>query len=265
MARKKPQPQQTTPRPRDAKGRFITSKVATPVKVTSTKKTAPPVQVERVKNEAKVKAGKIRQAGAIKDERGRFASKYFVNEVKKTILATKKIDVSKINSDQTEKIDKLLQDAKVKPEQIKKFYDANKEIFEDLKQKGKLKGTSKNSNQIETAIRNYKGKLIVIDENGNEKELTSAQVNYKLIRLKNALQSNINAVDFSIRPTLTLDGKMILKIPSATAVLKGLREKLGLTSKQSFDEVDSLEIAEALDELLKEMYEDESDINFYIS
>lgn len=265
MAQKTPKKATQQARPRDAKGRFISSKIATPVKVTSTKKTAPPVQIERVKNEAKVRAGKIRQANAIKDERGRFASKFFVNEVKKTILATKKIDVSKIASDQTDKIDQLLKEVKVKPEQVKKFFEQNKEIFENLKERGALKGTSKNSNQIENTLKNYKGKFVVIDENGNEKEFTQAQVKYKLVRLKNALQSSINAVDFSIRPTLTLDGKMILKIPSATAVIKGLREKLGLTSKQSFDEVDSLEIAEALDELLKEFYEDESDINFYIS
>lgn len=264
MAQKKPQKQQGAPRPRDAKGRFISAKSVKPVKVTN-KKIASPVLVERVKDQKKVLAGKARQATGIKDDKGRFVSKFLANEIKKTVLAVNKIDVSKINADQTEKINQLLKDAKIKPQDVKKFYEKNPLAFEDLKTKATFKGTSKNSNQIEKAIKNYKGKILIQNETGELKEVTQAQAKYKLVRLKNALQSAINLADFAIRPNLTLDGKMILKIPSATKVLKDLREALGLEKNESFDDIDSRDIAEALETILNGYYENENDLFFYIS
>ena len=265
MAQKKPQKPQSTPRARDAKGRFISAKVVAPVKVSRTKKAVAPIQPERQKNEAKVRAGKIRQATAIKDERGRFASKLFVNEVKKTILAINKIDVSKINSDQSEKIEQLLKEAKIKPADVAKFYKKNPLAFEDLKTKAVFRGTSKNNNQIETAIEKYKGKFFLRNEKGELKEVTKAQAKYNLVRFENALKSEFNLAGFSIHPRLTLDGKMILKIPSPTKLLKDAREKLGLKKGESFDGIDSATLNETLQELLNEYYDDENDIDLYIS
>ena len=237
-----------TQRARDSRGRFISS---------GTKPT-------KTKDSKRVEAGKKRDSGAIRDEKGRFISAVLSNEIKKTVLATKKIDVSKINSDQTEKINQLLKEAKVTPQQVKKFYQKNQDIFEDIVTRGELKGTSKNSNQIEKAIREYKGKIFVNDGTG-PKEVSKEKAIYQITRLKSFLSDNINVVDFTVLPVLSLDGKMKLNIPNPQKLLKDIKEYLGAKTTEDLEEFSGAEIMEALSEILNGTYQDEPDIIIYAS
>jgi hypothetical protein len=225
------------------------------------KKSAP--KVERIKDEKKVKAGKVRQATGIKDSSGRFVSKIFTNEIKKTLLATKKVDVSKIKSDQSETIDKLLKDAKVTPKQIKSFYEKNKQIFEDLNTFGNLKGTSKNSNQIEKAIDKYKGKILINDGTGF-KEVTKTEAKFQFANFKQLLSSNINVVEFYVKPTLSINGTMKINLPEPKEFRKKIKKYFEITNLKDLDNFTAEEISEAIKEILEEMF-DEPDIVVIIS
>lgn len=230
----------------------------------SAKKSTPQSKPERIKDPKKVQAGKIRQAGAIRDKSGKFANPILVNEIKKTFLATKKIDVSKINADQTAKIDQLLKDAKIKPEQVKKFYDQNKKVFDDLQTFGKLKGTSKNSNQIEKAITDYKGKIFI--NNGKKViEVSKSEAKLKLISFKSFLSNNINVVDFTLKPTLSIDGTLTINLPNEKKLLKDLKKYFGVTKTEELEEFTGEEISEALADILSEMYDGEEDLIIYAS
>lgn len=241
-------------RPRDEKGRFI--KVVRPEPT--------PEKIIKPRDEKKSIAGKKRASTGIRNERGQYVSKIFANEVKKTLLATKRVDVSKVNADQSTKIDSLLKDAKVTPAQVKRFYEQNKEIFEDLKTFGKLKGTSKNSNQIEKGIDEYKGKIF-INDGGKVKEVTKSEAKLKLIKFKSFLSSNINVVDFTLKPTFDIDGKMTLNLPEPKKLLQDLKTFFGVKTTEELEEFSGVEIMEALEEILSEMYGEESDLTIYAS
>lgn len=221
-------------------------------------------KIERIKDPKKVLAGKIRQANAIRDKSGKFASPILVNEIKKTLLATKKIDVSKINADQTAKINELLKDAKIKPETVKKFYEQNKKIFDDLQTFGKLKGTSKNSNQFEKAITNYKGKIFL--NNGKKIiEVSKSEAKLKLISFKSFLSNNINIVDFTIKPTLSIDGTLTFNLPDEKELIKNLKKYFGVRTNRQLEDFTGEEITEALQDIILSMFEGEDDITLYAS
>jgi hypothetical protein len=247
-------------RQRDEKGRFISNPKTKPSKQPDVKSK---VQ-ETSKDSLKVKAGKQRSSTGIRDKNGRYVSKIFTNEVKKTILATKKIDVSKINPDQTEKIDKLLKEAKVSAKEIKRFYEKNQFIFEDLLEKGKLKGTSKNSTQIENTIENYKGKIF-INDGKNIKEYSKSDAKLLLVSFKSFLSDNINVVDFTLKPTLTLDGTLTINIPDSKKLLKDIKTYFGVTNKADLEDFTGAEIMEALEDILNGYYGEESDLIIYAS
>lgn len=237
-----------TQRHRDNRGRFIASGK----------------KVTKAKNPAKVAAGKKRFSAAIRDEKGRYISAVLSNEIKKTVLATKKIDVSKIPSDQTGKINQLLKEAKVTPAQVKKFYEQNQDIFEDIVKRGEIKGTSKNSNQIEKAIREYKGKIFINDGTG-PKEVSKEKAIFEITRFKSFLSDNINVVDFTVMPKLSLDGKLNLNIPNAKNLLKQVREYLGAKNNDELADFTGPEIMEALNDILSGIYDDEQDLIIYAS
>lgn len=251
MAKKQP-----TQRPRDAKGRFIK---ATP----EPQQKAPKTEAKKV-DKVKSEAGKKRASTGIRNERGQYVSKIFSNEIKKTLLATKRVDVSKVNSDQSAKIDELLKGAKVTPLQVKKFYEKNKEIFEDLRTFGKLKGTSKNSNQIEKAINDYKGEIL-INDGTKVKTVNKSEAKLLLTKFKSFLSSNINVVDFTLNPMFDIDGKMTLNLPDPKKLLKDLKTYFGVTTTEELDEFSGPEIMEALETILSDMYGEETDLTIYAS
>lgn len=266
MAKQKKKIEIKQPRARDEKGRFKKVEIVEPKPQPkpSAKKSTPQQAPERIKDPKKVLAGKIRQQQAIRDKSGKFANPILVNEIKKTLLATKKVDVSKINADQTAKIDQLLKDAKVKPEEVKKFYEQNKKVFDDLQTFGKLKGTSKNSNQIEKAITDYKGKIFI--NNGKEIiEVTKSEAKLKLISFKSFLSNNINVVDFTIKPTLSIDGTLTFNLPDEKQLLKDLKKFFGVRTVGQLEQFTGAEITEALEEILNDTYDEESDIIIYAS
>lgn len=264
MAKQKKKIETKQPRARDEKKRFKKIEIVQPKPKPSAKKSTPQQAPERIKDPKKVQAGKIRQAGAIRDNTGKFANPILVNEIKKTLLATKKVDVSKINADQGAKIDQLLKDAKIKPEQVKKFYEQNKKVFEDLQTFGKLKGTSKNSNQIEKSISQYKGKIFL--NNGKKIiEVSKSEAKLKLISFKSFLSNNINVVDFTIKPTLSIDGTLTINLPDEKKLLKDLKKYFGVRTVAQLEDFTGAEITEALQEILSETYEGEEDIIIYAS
>ena len=230
----------------------------------SSKKTPQKKVIARVKDQKKVDAGKVRQSTGIKNEKGQFVSKIFTNAIKQTILATKKIDVSKINSDQTAKIDELIKEAKITPLQIKRFYDQNKDIFTDLNTFGKLKGTSKNKNQLDKAIENYKGKIFV--NNGLEKkEVSKVELKFQVAQFNQLLSSNINLVNFILKPTLSIEGTMQFNLPDVKDFRKKIKERFEITNMKQLDEFETADVSEVLQELLKDYYGDEPDIFLIIS
>lgn len=219
-----------------------------------------------IKNPAKVAAGKARAAAAIKDKSGRYVSKIFETEVKKTFLATKKVDVSKIAADKTEVVNQLLKDAGITQKEIKKFYDTHQFIFDDMVKNARLKGTSKNSNQLEKALTEYKGKVIIDYGNGKVKEVTAIKADMELKKFKQFLSSELNVVDFTIHPTFDFDGKMTLQVPDAKKLVKDLREYFGLEKDQDFDDIEGAELTDAIKNILQGIYgEDETDIVIYAS
>ena len=253
MAKKKPQPQQPQPRPRDVKGRFT--------KATPTKKiTVTPVKIKDAK---KVAAGKVRAATGIK-ENGKYVSKIFSNEVAKTLLATKKINVSKVHADNTEKIKELLKEAKLTPAQVKKFYEKNKTIFEDLKTFGNIKGTAKNSNQMENILETYKGKIFIND--GEEiKEVSKGAAKYELVKFKNFLSSTLNVVEIAYLPVYNISGEMTINIPNGKELFERLKLIFGVKSKKELDEIDGSDLMEAIKEILNDIYNGEPNIIIYVS
>lgn len=221
-------------------------------------------KVIKAKNPKKVLAGKIRQATGIKDASGRYVSKIFINEIKKTILSTKKVDVSKIHSDQSDKINELLKDSKISPKEVKKFYEQNKEIFEDLNTFGKLKGTSKNRNQIDKAIDKYKGKMFV--NNGTElKEVSKVDLKYQLASFNQLLSSNINLVDFVLRPTFSIDGTMTINLPDIKDFRKEIKKHFRITNMKSLEDFETADIIEGLQTILKGYFGEVTDIILIIS
>jgi len=229
----------------------------------SSKKIAPD-KVIKAKDPKKVLAGKMRQATGIKDSSGKYVSKIFINEIKKTILSTKKVDVSKIHSDQSEKINELLKDSKISPKEVKKFYEQNKEIFEDLNTFGKLKGTSKNKNQIDKAIEKYKGKMFV--NNGTEtNEVSKVDLKYQLASFNQLLSSNINLVDFVLRPTFSINGTMTINLPDIKDFRKKIKNHFGITNMKSLEDFETADIIEGLQKILKGYFGEVTDIILIIS
>jgi len=251
MANKKKTPKKSAPKKAVAKPKKTPPKKQT--------KKAPPVPVDTKKS----KAGKVRGSTAIRDSKGRYVTKLFANEVKLTLLASKGIDVKKVHADNFKKIDKLIKENKVKPQEVKKYYEKRKFIFEELNEKGELKGTWKNSNQLQEAIEEYQGEIFI--NNGNKtKKVTKDEASLIINRFKTSVVGSINAQDFAVMPTLSLSGKMTFNIPSPTKLDKELMKYFGIEDIEELDEFDAAEISEALTIVLEFIY-GEPDLVLYIS
>lgn len=253
MAKKKPQQIKPQPRPRDAKGRFI--------KATPTPQ--PQQKPERIKDAKKVAAGKVRAATGIK-ENGKYITKIFSNEIARTLLAEKNINVSNVHADQTEKIEQLLKEAKLTKKEIKNFYEQRKDIFDDLKLFGSIKGTAKNSNNMEKILDTYKGKIFI--NNGEEvKEVSKGTAKYELVKFKNFLSSTLNVVEIAYLPVFSTSGEMTINIPDGKQLFENLKLYFGVTNKKSLDEIDGDDLMKAIEEILKDLYNDETNIIIYVS
>jgi len=211
-----------------------------------------------IKDPKKVAAGKARAANAIKDSSGRYVSRILYNEIAKITLAVKGIDVSKISGEQTQKITSLMSEAKVSAKEVKNLYENNPVIFEAMINEGKITGTNKNSNQLEKSISDYTGQIII-----NGEERTQAEAKKDLMSFKQYITANFSVVDFTIKPSLSFDGKMILNIPDVKEILKHLKEHFELSSIKDLAEIDPAEITEALQEYFDD--HDEYDIVMYAS
>jgi hypothetical protein len=244
-----------------------TSKKSAPKKAVATPKKTPPKKITKKAppvDTKKYKAGKVRGSTAIRDSKGRYVSKLFANEVKLTLLASKGIDVKKVHADNFKKIDALIKENKIKPEGVKKFYDKNKFIFEELNEKGKLKGTWKNSNQLQDAIEGYQGEIF-INTGTKIKKVTKDEASLIINRFKTSVVGSINAQDFAVLPTFTLSGTMTFNIPSPTKLNKELMKFFGIEDIEELDEFDAAEISEALTSVLESIYGGEPDLVLYIS
>lgn len=218
-----------------------------------------------IKNPAKVAAGKARQATGIKDSKGKYVTKVYQNEIAKIAAAIRGINVTKIDSTNDEQIKQLLIDAKLTGREVKQIFESKPEAFERLREEGVIKQTFKDSEDIEEIIRNFKGKFII--DNGTASEaVTSEEAIYKLQHFKQYLKSNINAVDFSIMPKISLDGKLTLSIPSPNEIVQKLKEYFDVSSIKELYNSEAAEITEAVNEVISDMYsEDEPPLIIYCS
>lgn len=214
--------------------------------------------IPHIKDPKKVAAGKARAANAIKDNNGRYVSKILYNEISKIVLATKGHDVSKISGEQTQKITSLMSEAKVTAKEVKNLYEKKPVIFEAMINEGSITGTNKNSYQLEKSIGNFSGNIFI---NGEEK--TQAEAKLSLVKFKQYLSTNINVVDFTIKPKLSFDGKMILNIPDVKDLMKHLKEYFGVNTIKELDEFEGAEISEALESYFDD--NDNYDIVIYAS
>jgi hypothetical protein len=214
------------------------------------KKSAP----GRVKDSKKVAAGKARAEQALKDAKGRYVSQTLAGEIQRIYLATKKINVADIKPDNKKKLTEVLRENKITGKQVAEFYKQNKEIFEDVILKGTIQGTSTNSNNTKKAIDKYTGQLFVDRGNGDIKKVTKAQLKLHIDRFKQAVSANLNAIDFSVNPLLTFDGKATYQIPRASDLYAYLKEYFGIKNLEELEEFTGAEINEAVNEFLQGLY-----------
>lgn len=213
------------------------------------------VTTPHIKDPKKVAAGKARAASAIKDSSGRYVSKILYNEIAKISLAVKGVDVSKISAEQTKKITSLMSEAKVTAKEVKNLYENNPVIFEAMINEGKITGTNKNSNQLEKSISDFSGDIYV-----NGKQRTQAEAKRDLMHFKQYLNTNINVVDFTIKPKLTFDGKMILNIPPLKDIMQHLKNAFDVKNIKDLSDISGAEITESL----QDFFEDNDDYEIVI-
>lgn len=207
-----------------------------------------------VKNPKKVAAGKARAEKGIKDSTGKYVSKTFENELARTLLANKGIDVSKVKPDQDEKIKKLLDDAGVTKKEIKQMYLNAPDFFDDLKKTLKLTGTMKDGNQVEKVIDEYKGKFLIIDTpEGTPRPVSKTEIKLELIKFKQFLSGKINVVDFGLSPILSVfEGTATYHIPNVELLLQELKSSLNVSTDKQLKKKDGTEVMEAINNILKE-------------
>lgn len=211
---------------------------------------------KKIKDPKKVAAGKARHSLAIRDSKGKFISPILYNEIAKIVLASNGKDVSKINAEQTSKITELISISKITKAQIKDTYESNRKTFNDIIKNGEITGTSRNSNQIEKTISDFKGDIFI-----NEKKVNKSQAKMQVVRFKQFLSVNINVVDFTVKPTLTFDGKIKFNIPNVRKLVKDLMEYFGVENVDGLEDISGAEISEAIADLLG----DDSGIVIYAS
>lgn len=197
----------------------------------------------------------------LRDERGRFVPKIFNEQVIRSLAAQKNVSNFKGEGKavKEKKVNEIIEEAKISPKELHSFYKQNNDLFLDMLHTGSLKTLPQNSGQLEKTLSKYKGEIIL-----NGESVTRAEAKLALLTFKQALSTEINAVDFTIQSELSFDGKMSINIPSPKHIIKELVEYFGVESPDGLDEFTGAEITEALGEILNKEY-GEGEIVIYAS
>lgn len=208
-------------------------------------KTQKPIHI---KNPKKVAAGKARAATAIKDKQGKYIGKFLYNEVARIALAIKGNDVTKVNADNTKEIAALMRNSGVSTKEVKELYENNPIAFEDIIERGNITGTSKNSNQTEKSIDNFKGDFYLNGMHVNKTKMKKA-----LLDFKQFLSVNLNVVDFTLRPVLSYAGELHYNIPDIRKLIKGVMNYFEVDNVDELSQFDVAEMTDAIADVLSEM------------
>ena len=228
-----------------------------------------PQQAPRIKDPKKVLAGQARAAKGLKDAKGRYVTRVTETHVKKLVLANKGVDTSNIWADQHSKVNNIFKEAGITTAELKRYYEFNRESFEEMEETGTLKGTTKNSNQLDETIREYTGKKIIIDTGNGIKELSKEEVLLRVQKFEQFLATEMNAVDIIVTPYFKFDGELSFKIPDIKTLNKLCREREDMTLSEYSETHEAADTGQLLKELMAEMYgedpEDFSDVVVFIS
>lgn len=165
----------TAPRERDAKGRFIAAN-----KPQQSNRPAP-----KQKDPAKVRAGKIRAAKALRDSAGKLTSNNLAEIVRRDAQA------AGIES----------------AEQVTRFFQQNERAYKHV---GAILTTSRDTERIKKDLKDYRGRVFLNDE-----KTTKARAAKELSDFQNFVKTELDAKTFLIFSSysLTIDGKLNLLIP----------------------------------------------------
>jgi hypothetical protein len=190
----------------------------------------------------------------LRDEKGRFVTKIFQEQVTRALAAQKGFDNFEGDGKRRKQknVENVKKEAKISPKELFVFYKENEEIFLDMLHNSSLKELPKNSNQLERDITNYKGEIIL-----NGETVSNSEAKLSLLKFKQLLSSEINVVDFTIKPEILFDGKMIINIPDANKILSELMEYFGVKNVDELGEFSGAELTEALSEILDAEFGDE--------
>lgn len=202
----------------------------------------------RTKDEAlyikKIEAGKARAANAIKDDSGRYVTRVFKEQLIKDLAATKGID-TRTEKGRDKSIDQILSEAKISEREQKRFFDVNREQYNEMIRTQSIQKTNRNSNQLENDLSEYSGRIIV-----NGERMTSSEAKKELLEFRQYLQTRINCVDFYMKPELSFKGEMKIDIPNAKQLIKDLKEYFGVSTIEELEEFEGADLNEALEDLL---------------
>lgn len=200
----------------------------------------------------------------LRDERGRFVSKLFSEQVTRALAAQKGVEnfTGEGKGQRTKKLSEVKKEAHITPRELFTFYDTNKPVFLEMLRTGTVKGMSRNSNQIEKDLSNYKGKVFV-----NGKEVSATEAKLDVLKFKQFLSNTINVVDFTVKPKLSFSGEMFLDIPNPAKITRDLMRYFDVDSVDNLNEFTGAEITEALGEILEgdDYGIDEEDLVIYAS
>lgn len=198
----------------------------------------------------------------LRDEKGRFVTRIFQEQITRALAAQKGVDnfTGQGKKRHEKKISEIKKEAKITPRELLVFYKTNEDTFLDMLHNSSLKSLSKNSNQLEKDISNYKGEIYLNDELVNRSE-----AKLKLLEFKQLLASEINVVDFTIKPEIFFDGKMKINIPDVHHLIDELCEYFGEDTIEGVNEnFTGAEITAALKDLLDSEFGEE-EITIYAS
>lgn len=187
----------------------------------------------------------------LRDANGKFVRKIFSDAVVRALAAQKGIDsfqqIGKVKIEK--KAEVIRKEAKITDRELFIFYKTNEETFEDMIKTGSLKNLSKNSNQLEKILSEYKGDIIL-----NGKKVSASKAKLKLIEFKQLLSSEINAVDFEIKPKFFFDGRIEIDLPDPYELIDELMQFFSIENLDDLDDFAGEEITNALKKITDENF-----------